>query len=244
VKLSGRTAIVTGVENVLAAAVARRFVAAGARVVLVDTDRAAAGRLRAQLAPRETAALAVSADLMTDAGWVEAISACGNAFGPVDLLFNGVQAFRSVSIADVDAAEFGDLFDQVAVSAWLGQKHVIGAMRAGGQRGSIINLVSALAQLGVPDCAALAAAARGVLMSTKSAALECARDGAGIVVNALLVGRVDGDPLHFPGALALPDARPVDPERVAAAALFLATDGAAYMTGAELAVDAGLTGLR
>jgi NAD(P)-dependent dehydrogenase (short-subunit alcohol dehydrogenase family) len=244
VRLSGRIAIVTGVENVLAAAVARRFVAEGARVVLVDTDHAAAGRLLAQPGLRGDTALAVSADLMTDAGWLEALSVCVDTFGPVDLLFNGVQAFRSASIAEMDAAEFGDLFDQVAVSAWLGQKHVIGAMRAGGQRGSIINLVSALAQLGVPDCAVLAAAARGVLMSTKSAALECARDGAGIVVNALLVGRVDGDPLHFPGALVLPDARPVDPERVAAAALYLATDGAAYMTGAELAVDAGLSGLR
>ena len=78
-------------------------------------------------------------------------------------------------------------------------------------------------------------------MSARAAALECAKAGDGIVVNTVLAGPVQGDDGRcFPPTDLLPDALPVTPQDVAAAVLFYATDGAAYMTGTELPVDRGM----
>lgn len=243
-RLSGRTAIITGVDNVIGRAVARRFAGEGARLMLVDGGAGEADPLAEELTRTGLQARAVSADLTGEAGWERTLSACTGSYGPVDLLFNGAHWFHPQSVRDLDPDDFCACFDRNALPAWLGQKHVIGAMRRHGRGGAVINLVSAWARVGAAKSSALCAAARGVLMSTKSAALECARDGSGIVVNALVVGRIDGAPSHFPGASELPEANPVDPERVAAAATFLAAEGSAFMTGAEITVDSGLLGVR
>lgn len=243
-RLAGRTAIVTGVDNVVSRGVAMRFSTEGAQVVVVDGGGGAAVRLSQEIRTAGGKSVAVSADLVSEAGWATTLATCQSTYGAVDLLFNGMHAFRAASIQCLDVEEFCQLFDRVAISAWLGQKYAIGVMRNHGCRGSVINLVSALARVGAADCSGQCSAARGVLISTKSAALECAREGDGIVVNALVVGRIDHAPDHFPGARALPEVDAVSPARVAAAAVFLAAEGARFMTGAELTVDAGLLGVR
>lgn len=243
-RLAGRTAIVTGVDHVIGRAVARRFAVEGARLVLVDGGAGAADSLAEELTRPGWQVRAVSADLTCEAGWEETLSACAGLHGPLDLLFNGAHSFHPKPMLDLDPDEFCACFDRNALPAWLGQKYAIAAMRSHGQSGAVINLVSVLARMGAVNSSALCAAARGVLMSTKSAALECARDGSGIVVNALVVGRVDGAAGHFPGACELPEARPVELERVAAAAAFLAAEGSKFMTGAEITVDSGLLGVR
>ena len=77
--------------------------------------------------------------------------------------------------------------------------------------GVIINVTSVLARVAATDCAPVCAAARGVLMSTKSAALECAKAKDNIVVSAVLAGRIEGDPEHWPDGRLLPDAPIITP---------------------------------
>jgi NAD(P)-dependent dehydrogenase (short-subunit alcohol dehydrogenase family) len=103
----------------------------------------------------------------------------------------------------------------------------------------VVHVLSVLARVAAPGVAALCAASRGLLMSAKSAALECARARDGVLVNAVLAGRIEGDPEHWPDGSLLPAAPVVTVEEVAAGVRFMAREGAAYMTGADLPVDGG-----
>ncbi|MCS6947591.1 MAG: SDR family oxidoreductase [Steroidobacteraceae bacterium] len=221
-QLADRTVVIAGVENAVGAAVLRRCTAAGARV----------------------AALPEPPDDALDAGaWSLRFADCRRVLGPPQIVVNARHFVTRGSIAAVDGAVFGATFRRIASANWLVQQQAVLALRAAGG-GTLINITSVLARLAAADCAALCAAARGVLMASRSAALECARAKDRVIVNAVLAGRIDEDPLHWPDGALLPHAPPVRADDVAAAALFLATDGAAYMTGVEWPVDGGwLAGL-
>lgn len=233
--LVGRLALVTGVGNVVGHATARLLAAAGARVVLADADLARAATLASELGSDVVTPVALNPALETD--W-ERVVGVRPTTEPLHLLVNAAQVLHVAPIDTLDASAFQEQLQHNALGTWFGMKYAIGAMRSTGG-GVIINVTSVLARVGADACAGYCAAARGVLMATKSAALECARDKLDIIVSAVLAGRIDGDVEHFPDGQILPGAPSVSPDAVAAAVLFLATDGAAYMTGAELPVDGG-----
>jgi NAD(P)-dependent dehydrogenase (short-subunit alcohol dehydrogenase family) len=156
----------------------------------------------------------------------------------------------------VSEADWESVLSVDLLGTFLMMKHTIPAMLRGGG-GSIVNVSSVLALAGLPGCSAYAAAKAGVIGLTKTAAIEYAQRG--IRVNALLPGFI-WTPMHAvadPGA-ADPTAAPRSeyyafvantvepmgrwgtPEEVAATALFLASDDAAFVTGSTLAVDGGL----
>ena len=207
--LSSKVVIVLGAENSVGRAVITTFRNAGAKVIPLT---------------------AVTAD-----------EAWAKAFSDVErfaVFVNAAHSCQAKPIAELDADEFMSVFNSIGETAWLAQKHAVMALRKN-NGGVIINVTSVLARVAATDCAPVCAAARGVLMSTKSAALECAKAKDNIVVSAVLAGRIEGDPEHWPDGRLLPDAPIITPEDVAAGVLFLATDGAAYMTGVEMPVDGG-----
>jgi NAD(P)-dependent dehydrogenase (short-subunit alcohol dehydrogenase family) len=213
--LQHTVALLTGAENSVGRAIATRLSGAGAAVIPFRAD------------PTEEAA------------WEETVASVLRDHGRLDLVVNAVQDFRRGPIVDTAVADFSRAFDRAGIAAFLGHKYPIGAMRRVKHPGVIITVTTVLARVAAADCAAACAAARGILMMSKSAALECAREKDGIIVSAVLAGRIDGDPAHFPDGRVLPTAPTVSAEDVAAGVLFLATDGAAYMTGVELPVDGG-----
>jgi NAD(P)-dependent dehydrogenase (short-subunit alcohol dehydrogenase family) len=234
-RLNGRTVLVTGAGNQVGAAVAKRLAAAGSEVFVADVSGAAAATTAAAVAHGNVHALQLA--VTSEADWRAAMQKCTNA-GGLHLLVNADQQFAAAPITDTLPSVFDAQLTRNALGCWLGQKYAIETMAAG-DGGVIVNVTSVLALAAAADCAAYCAAARGVLMSTKSAALECARDGLDIVVNAVLVGAIEDDKDHFPNSETLGGSSCVTPEEVADAVVFLATDGSDYMTGTELPVDGG-----
>ncbi len=213
-RLRGKVAVILGGENSVGRAAVAAFTAAGAHVV----------------------PLAVASD--DEAIWERSFAQAAARHGRVDFVINATHSCLRKSIGDLSADDFMGEFNRIGESSWLAQKYAVLTLRRTGG-GVIVNVTSVLARVAAPDCAALCAAARGVLMSTKSAALECARAKDDIIVSAVLAGRIEGDPQHWPDGSLLPAAPTVTPDDVAQGVLFLATDGAAYMTGVELPVDGG-----
>ncbi|MDX2144943.1 MAG: SDR family oxidoreductase [Rhodospirillaceae bacterium] len=212
-RLAGKVAVVSGADNSVGRAVIDLARAEGATVVPLT---------------------AVADENAIGAALSKAVS----DHGRLDLVVNAARRCRRAPIATLSAEDFMATFDAIGETAWLIQKHAILAMRKTGG-GVVINIVSVLARVAASECAAVCAADRGVLMSTKSAALECAKAKDKIVVSAVMAGRIEGDADHWPDGALLPHAPPVTPHDVAEGVLFLATDGAAYMTGVELPVDGG-----
>lgn len=178
---------------------------------------------------------AKSFDQLSDSGWAALMQRCLAELDGLDIFICCAPRERGTSITNTSLEQFRDLLYRSALAGWLGQKHAIVAMREHSPRGAILHITSVLARAAADHAAAQCSAEAGILMSSKAAALECAKAEDGIVVNTILAGPIEED-----GTDRLQQgATPVQAADVAAAALFMVSDGASYMTGTELAVDAG-----
>ena len=243
-RLGGRTAIITGAAQGMGAAHARLFVAEGARVVLTDVLEEQGRALADELGE---AAIFCALDVSDAAGWAKAVALAEQNFGAVDILVNnaGILGPRA-EIVDLDEADFLRVVGVNLVGTFLGMKAVIPSMlRAGG--GSIVNISSRaglVAVDGFPNAAYVASkfALRGV---TKAAAAEYGARG--IRVNSVHPGYVltpmtgaAGDKLRARAESTMLK-RIGEPEEVSRLVLFLASDEASLITGAEHVIDAGVT---
>ncbi|MFN3279798.1 MAG: GolD/DthD family dehydrogenase [Paracoccus hibiscisoli] len=241
--LAGRTAVVTGAGSGIGAAIARAFAAQGARVALLDRDLAAATAEAADL----DGAQAVACDV-TDAGSIDrAVATVTQAFGGIDILVN------SAGIVDLAPAEelSGDAWTRtIAVNltgSFLMAQAVGRAMIARGAGGRIINLASQAGSVAIEGHVAYCASKFGIIGVTKTLALEWG--GHGITVNSISPTVVMTDlgrkawagPKGEAMKALIPAGRFAEPEEVAAAAVFLASDAAAMINGADLLVDGGYT---
>lgn len=248
--LTGRVAIVTGAASGIGLAIAQSFAAAGASIVLADVDpavEAVAGQIG-------RGALSVQTDVSSAESVRELIAKTEQQFGGLHVMCNN--AGMGAGGTPLDATP-DDLFDRlVAVNlrgVFLGMKHAIPALiRSGG--GSIINVSSATALVGMPGQAAYSATKAGVLALTKSAAVEYGPRG--IRVNALCPGVVEtpmwqgvrrqvaeatgSDDIDRMTISRHPLGRLGRPEDLASAALFLASESSSFITGAVLPVDGGM----
>jgi 2-hydroxycyclohexanecarboxyl-CoA dehydrogenase len=238
-RLDGRRAFVSGGAQGIGAAIVRSFTAAGATVVIADLDAVAANAVT-----KGADATAVRLDV-SDAGRVREAMA---AHGPFDIVVNNAGVDQHAFFTDTTTEDWAKLIGVNLVSVLACTHAALPAMQAAGF-GRIINITSEAARLGSRGGAVYAAAKGGVIAFTKSVARENARYG--ITANAIAPGPIrtpmleqalseGGDRLLHAMTEATLLRRLGEPEEVAAAALFLASDQASYITGETLGVSGGM----
>lgn len=240
-QLEGRVAIVTGGANGQGAAMARLFVAEGARVVVGDIDDTAGAALAKELGE---SALFLNLDIASRSDWEHVMESCLSKFGRLDILVNNAAIYDWLSFEDTTDEDFERFWRVNQLGTFIGMKVATEPLKA--TKGCIINMSSVGGAGGYPGILAYATSKWALRGMTKCAARDLGHYG--IRVNAILPGVIDTAMVaHLPeetrqGWLAsMPLGRLGVPEDVAKVALFLASDASAYMTGADMVVDAGMT---
>ena len=248
-RLAGKVAFVTGAASGIGRATARLFRDEGARLVLADLDEAGLHPVAAEI----PGALPVRLDVTSETDWDEAMRQALARFGRIDILVNSAGIAIKGSIEDASLADWRRTHAVNAEGTFLGCREAVKAMKATGG-GSIVNLSSVAGIIGDASTVAYCASKGAVRLLTKSVALHCARRGYGIRCNsvhpsfaetAMVQGMIDAaknpDRLRQGLSAASPLGRMGTPEEIANLILFLASDESRFITGAEMAIDGGLT---
>lgn len=248
-RLTQKKCVITGAGRGIGAAIAKRFAAEGADIIVTDKDIVAARGVAAGLS-----ATALHLDVAEEADW-QALSA---AHPEIDVLVNnaGITGFEDGAARhDPEHASLEDwrVVHRVNLDGtFLGCRYAIGAMRKKGA-GAIINISSRSGMIGIPAAAAYASSKAAVRNHTKTVALWCAQQGLNIRCNSIhpaavltpmwepMLGQGPEREARMAAFVAdTPMRRFGAPEEVAALAVVLASDEAAYMTGSELTIDGGI----
>jgi glucose 1-dehydrogenase len=242
-RLAGKVAIVTGAARGIGLAIARAYVAEGARVVLADW---VADEVRAQAAGLGSSALGVPTDV-GDADQVRAlVAAAVERFGGLDLMVANAAVQAEIHFLDLTEEEFDRVVRVNLKGAFLCGQTAARHMVETGRRGAIINLTSVNAVVAHPVLVHYAASKGGITMLTKGMAVALAPHG--IRVNAIGPGTVE-TPINvnmfaIPGMkdrmlMRTPLGRIAEAEEIARVAVFLASDDASYITGTTIYADGG-----
>jgi NAD(P)-dependent dehydrogenase (short-subunit alcohol dehydrogenase family) len=254
IDFTGKVAVVTGAGNGIGRATAVAFAGSGAKVVLVDRDsaggEATAGIIRQQGGDSRF----VAADVTKSADVAGYVKAALDAYGRIDCFHNnaGIEGAWQHT-AQYDEAMFDQVIAVNVKGVFLGLRHVLPVMLAQ-KSGAIVNTASVAGLVATPGMPAYVASKHAVIGLTKTAAGEVARSG--VRVNAVCPGPVDTRMIHSleqminprdPAMVgrryqsAIPLGRYVTVDEIAATVLFLCSDLAAAITGAQYVVDGGRT---
>ncbi|MFB7380030.1 glucose 1-dehydrogenase [Kitasatospora purpeofusca] len=240
--LTGKTVIITGGARGLGAEAARLAVAAGANVVITDVLEEDGLATAAELGER---ARFVRHDVTSEEDWQRVVDHAVAEFGAVHGLVNNAGISTGTLLADESVAYFRKVLDVNLTGVFIGMKTVVPAMRAAGG-GSIVNISSAAGLMGLALTAGYGASKWGVRGLSKIGAVELGTER--IRVNSVhpgmtytpmtaAVGIRQGEG-NYPNT---PMARVGEAPEIATAVVYLLSDDASYVTGAELAVDGGWT---
>ena len=247
-RLEAKRAIVTGAGAGIGRAIALRLASEGARVVLADVDEQAAKNVAGEI---EGETLVRRTDV-TRADDVEAlVRSTLEEWGGLDVMVNNAGIGVAATAPDTSEEDWDRQMDVNLKGTFFGIKYSVPAMRDSGG-GSIINISSVAALVGVPDRAAYCAAKGGILALTRAAAIDHIEEG--IRVNCIAPGTVDtpwieritsgyDDPQEARATMEArqPHGRFVTPEEIAAMAAYLASDESGSAVGACMVVDGGMT---
>ena len=253
-RLEGKVAMITGGASGIGAASARLFAEHGAGVAIADLNDNLGRQVADEISAAGGSALYHHLDASSEEEWREAMAAVLERFGRLDIMLNGAgvsgrgaDGATSRPVADLDLDNWDHVMAVNATGVFLGTKHAIEPMLAAGG-GSIINISSIYGIVGSINNAAYHASKGAVRTFTKSAAAQYATQG--IRVNSVHPGFVDTPmtrPIHDdpkragPRIARTPVGRFGEPVDIAFGCLFLASDESAWMTGAELVIDGGMT---
>jgi len=255
-RIRGKAALVTGAASGIGRATAVLFAREGGRVLLTDVDASGetvAGSIRSEGGE----ARFLRHDVTDESSWAGAVGGAVEAFGRLDILVNNAGISLAKPLGEMTLAEWRRLMAVNLDGVFLGTREAVRAMRKTGG-GAVVNVSSASGLVGSPTASAYCASKGGVRLFTKAVALEVAGDG--IRVNSVhpggvktpiwakadfwpgLVARSGSEDAAFQAlAGAAPLGRLADPEEIAEAILYLASDASKFMTGSELVIDGGYT---
>ena len=236
-RVAGKVALITGAARGMGAALARRFIAEGARVVLGDILDAEGAALAAELS---SDARYIRLDVTKPDDWAAAVALCVADFGGLHILVNNAGIFGGAAIVDHPLDLWQRMIEINLTGVFLGIRAATSALVASGS-GSIINISSVAGLRGAPGGSAYVASKFGVRGLTKAVAAELAPFG--VRCNSVHPGIIDtpmAEGLNTQG-YDYPLGRMARSEEVTNLVLYLASDEASYSTGSEFIVDGGLT---
>jgi NAD(P)-dependent dehydrogenase (short-subunit alcohol dehydrogenase family) len=250
----GKVALITGAGNGIGRASALGFARDGAKVVVVDRDTAGGEGTAGIIRQQGGDALFVAADVTKSADVQAYVKAALDAYGTIDCFHNNAGIEGSVApTAEYDEAMFDAVMSVNVKGVFLGMRHVLPVMLKQ-KRGAIVNTASVAGLVASPGMPAYVASKHAVIGLTKTAAGEVARSG--VRVNAVCPGPIDTRMIHSlesmlnptdPGSIGdryqsnIPIGRYGTAEEVANLVLFLCSDLASNITGAQYVVDGGRT---
>jgi 3-oxoacyl-[acyl-carrier protein] reductase len=246
-RLSGKVSLITGAGQNIGRAMAERFAAEGSAVGVVDIDAGRAARVADGIAASGGRALALQVDVTDEAAVEAMVERVVAELGALDVLVNNVAATVNKGLLDTTLAEWERVLAVTLRSTFLCSRAAASAMIAAGHGGAIVNVAATSGLRGIRNKFAYAVAKSGVLNLTRAAAMELAPHR--IRVNTLTPTQ-SGSPVGMADeeysadrageAKGIPIGRFGQPADQAAAALFLASDEAGFITGANLVCDGGL----
>jgi NAD(P)-dependent dehydrogenase (short-subunit alcohol dehydrogenase family) len=247
-RLRGKRTIVTGAGSGIGRAIALRFAAEGARVVISDVDEEAAARVAAE-AGGET--LVRKTDVTSTSEVETLVQTSVEEWGGLDVMVNNAGIGVAGTTTVTTEEDYERVMDVCLRGTFLGMKHAIPAIRDS-EGGSVINMSSVAALVGIADRAVYSAAKGAILAITRAAAIDHVEEG--VRVNCIAPGTVDtpwigritagyDDPEEARRNMQArqPHGRLVTPEEIAAMAAYLASDESASVIGACMIVDGGVT---
>src|SRR5580698_711676 len=250
-RIQGRVALITGGASGIGKAAARLFLAEGAKVVIADINSDALDQALAELRVGGHEVVGVQGDVRSMQDAAEMVRTAIDSFGRLDILFCNAGITSVMPISELTEQEWDAVIDTNLKGMFTLVKHAVPQMRSQGG-GTIITMGSEMGIVAVPESPAYNASKGGVIMLTKSLAVDLIRDNIrvnslcpGITRTPLLQAEVDNslDPAKTAAEQAAwaPIMRVADPREIAQGALFLASDDRSFEVGSCLVLDGGFT---